>query len=200
MSVARHATDPMDDDPAVGEITVSESAEHSVASVSQENLTISLESTPLLEPEFALRSFLSPFIPDADLEQARKWTDRRKSFLLAMCITATLVLLANIAATVFCVVYYDTPIIYRGNCGVAHSIDTGLHGVINVLSTLLLSASNLSMQLLAAPTRTEIDRAHMKKVWLDIGVPSIRNMRYIAKRRRALWILLGFSSLPLHFM
>lgn len=54
------------------------------------------------------------------------------------------------------------------------------------------------MQCLSAPTRKEIDRAHARGVWLDIGIPSVRNLRYISKRRVLIWALLGLSSLPLH--
>jgi len=55
------------------------------------------------------------------------------------------------------------------------------------------------MQRLAAPTRAEVDDAHAKKKWVDIGIPSIKNLLFIEKERVILWLLLGLSSLPLHF-
>lgn len=56
------------------------------------------------------------------------------------------------------------------------------------------------MQRLVAPTRQEIDDAHAKKKWLDIGMPSLRNLSAIHKGRMWLWIVLGLSSVPLHFV
>jgi hypothetical protein len=50
---------------------------------------------------------------------------------------------------------------------------TATHLLINVLSTLLLGASNYTMQVLSSPTRNDIDNAHTKRKWLDIGVLSI---------------------------
>jgi hypothetical protein len=89
---------------------------------------------------------------------------------------------------------------YEGSCSWVKNMDIGTHFLINVLSTLLLGASNLCMQFLVAPTRAEVDRAHSKKRWLDIGVPSWRNLKSISGTRRGMWFILGLSSVPLHFM
>lgn len=77
-------------------------------------------------------------------------------------------------------------------------IKTGLHLLINALSTILLNSSNYCMQCFSAPTRKELDKAHSKGKWLDTGVMSTRNLRHIATKRVVLWWLLGVSSLPLH--
>ncbi|KAH8205228.1 hypothetical protein TruAng_000640 [Truncatella angustata] len=53
---------------------------------------------------------------------------------------------------------------------------------------------------LAAPTRADIDRAHKSNKWLDIGVSSLRNLRYISGWRRFTWIILALSSVPLHLL
>ncbi len=90
--------------------------------------------------------------------------------------------------------------ISEGDCSKMKKANTWIHLAINVLGTMLLSASNYCMQCLSAPTRTEVDRAHSKGVWLDIGIPSVRNLRRIGWNRVALWWLLGLSSLPLHLM
>ncbi|KAH7088113.1 hypothetical protein FB567DRAFT_591531 [Paraphoma chrysanthemicola] len=87
---------------------------------------------------------------------------------------------------------------YTGDCKVATRWTTGLHLLINVLSSMLLGASNYCMQRLVAPTRTEIDKAHAAGKWLDIGMPSLRNLSSISKKRLMLWILLAASSIPLH--
>lgn len=89
---------------------------------------------------------------------------------------------------------------YTGDCKVASRWTTGLHLFINVLSSLLLGASSYCMQRLVAPTRGEIDKAHAKGKWLDVGVLSLRNLSSIKKTRLTLWILLALSSIPLHFL
>ena len=56
------------------------------------------------------------------------------------------------------------------------------------------------MQILTAPTGGEIDLAHAAGRWLDIGVLSMRNLRWISRERMCIWILLGLTSLPLHLV
>lgn len=77
---------------------------------------------------------------------------------------------------------------------------SAIHIVINALSTILLAASNYTMQVLSSPTRGDIDRAHAAHHWLDIGVLSVRNFGFIPKRRRVLSIILVFSSIPIHLL
>jgi hypothetical protein len=89
---------------------------------------------------------------------------------------------------------------YTGDCRVATRWSTGLHLLVNILGSLLLGASNYCMQRLVAPTRVEIDKAHANGKWLDIGIPSVRNLSAISRKRLTLWILLAASSIPLHFL
>lgn len=79
-------------------------------------------------------------------------------------------------------------------------LSTSYHILINILSTVLLTSSNYCMQVLCSPTRDEIDAAHSKGQWLDIGVLSPHNLRFIRARRVLLWWILGLSSLPLHLL
>jgi uncharacterized protein DUF6536 len=90
--------------------------------------------------------------------------------------------------------------LYEGNCDKVRKINTGLHLIINLLSSLLLSASNYGMQYLSAPTREEVDVAHAKRSWLSIGVMSVRNVGSISGKRVLLWFTLAVSSLPLHLL
>jgi hypothetical protein len=89
---------------------------------------------------------------------------------------------------------------FTGNCTTAARWTTGIHLLINLLGSVLLGASNYCMQRLVAPTRRELDAAHARKKWMDIGAPSVRNLFLIGKGRVALWTLLGLSSLPLHLL
>lgn len=56
------------------------------------------------------------------------------------------------------------------------------------------------MQCLHSPTREEVNKAHSEKKWLDIGIPSWRNRRYVSTKNNVLWWCLGLSSVPLHFL
>ncbi|CAG8930226.1 unnamed protein product [Penicillium salamii] len=92
----------------------------------------------------------------------------------------------------------DKRVLYDGDCHKATWINTGIHLLINALSTILLGASNFGMQCLSAPSRKDIDRAHKEGRWLDIGVPSVRNLFRVSWKRSFSWIGLSFSSLPFH--
>jgi len=87
---------------------------------------------------------------------------------------------------------------FEGDCDVVNRWSLGLHVIINMLSSLLLSASNYTMQVLNAPTRSECDKVHAQNKWLDIGITSLHNLTRITWPRRVLWLLLGFSSVPIH--
>lgn len=78
------------------------------------------------------------------------------------------------------------------------AIDSGLHLIVNILSTILVTGSSYCMQILSAPTRSEINRAHLRGSWLDIGVFSFRNLTHIRKWRTVVWYLLAMSSTSLH--
>ncbi len=90
--------------------------------------------------------------------------------------------------------------VFNGSCDKVSNMDIWVHLLINAISTLLLGGSNYCMQCLCAPNRQEIDRAHAKGQFLDIGVPSYRNLSCIAWPRVIMWWILGLSSIPLHLM
>jgi hypothetical protein len=77
---------------------------------------------------------------------------------------------------------------------------TAAHLVINIFSTMLLGASSYTMQVLSSPTRKDIDRAHARGRWLDIGLLSTRNLWNIPTKRSVVWCLLAASSIPLHLL
>ena len=71
---------------------------------------------------------------------------------------------------------------------------------INVLCTILLGASNHTVQCLSAPVREEIDKGHRKRAIFDIGVSSLKNLARISRRRLILWMMLALSSTPVHLL
>lgn len=90
--------------------------------------------------------------------------------------------------------------LYKGECSVANGWTTGMHIIINILSTVLLAASNYVMQCLSAPTRPDVNEAHAQRKWVDIGTFSIRNFGIMDTKRKVLWVLLFISSFPIHMM
>lgn len=149
---------------------------------------------------------LQPWFPEVDPTHKtfRSRRSRRKAMLLTALATSSTVLLTNLVALIVLEVTYKAERgvvpMYEGSCSLVKSLDIVAHLFINILSTVLLGASNLCMQLLAAPTRKEVDKAHSQQTWLDIGVPSFRNLFSIKRSRVVLWVLLALSSMPLHFV
>ncbi|OHE92057.1 hypothetical protein CORC01_12638 [Colletotrichum orchidophilum] len=99
------------------------------------------------------------------------------------------ILMTNLGVTIFAVKSYGSRngvgLIYEGECSTVKRLDQWLHLLINLLGTGMLSASNYCMQLQAAPTRENVDTAHAKHKWLDIGIPSLRNLKYLTESNRA---------------
>ncbi|KAH7070508.1 hypothetical protein BKA63DRAFT_78380 [Paraphoma chrysanthemicola] len=137
------------------------------------------------------------------------WRTRRRTALIAACVAAGLTLSLNISAIIYLQLRSvpnpggEIPInprLFLGNCSKALRLNTGIHVLINILSTIMLASSNMFMQLLLAPTRAEVDKAHRRQRFLDIGVPSLRNLLYISTRNTLVWAVLVLSSLPLHLL
>ncbi|KAI1872788.1 uncharacterized protein JN550_003662 [Neoarthrinium moseri] len=116
---------------------------------------------------------------------------------LVLAVVAYLNLKRNIAGTS---VTDGLSTLWAGDCGTAKSISLGSHLVINVLSTVLLGASNYCMQILVSPTRDEIDAAHTRKKWLRIAVPNFQNLVHIDWRRAVICAVLAITSIPLHLL
>lgn len=147
---------------------------------------------------------------DEPLPPPRSWTDVRYRDLREGWrfgaslgfLTCVFVLILNIVLTIWAALrsQANNGHIFQGSCATAKHYNMGLHVVINVLSTLMLGASNYSMQCLSAPTRRSIDKVHQDGRWLDIGVQSFKNLRFTQRWKWVVWCLLGLSSLPLHLL
>ena len=124
---------------------------------------------------------------------------------VALCaFTAGTVLVINIIVTIWGIakfgVHGSLVTIQDGDCSKSEELSLWLHLAINILSTLLLGASNYCMQCVSSPSRPEIDRAHSQHIWLDIGVPSVRNLRRVSWNKIILWWLFAISTIPLHLL
>ncbi|KUI58583.1 hypothetical protein VP1G_05857 [Cytospora mali] len=80
--------------------------------------------------------------------------------------------------------------IFTGSCQDATNIAWGLHALINVSVMILILGANYVFQVLSSPTRPEVSGAHDGKHWLEIGVPSVRNFKYIGRWRAILAVVL----------
>lgn len=159
---------------------------------------------------FCSLRLLTPWFPEVNPEHSRSrtwrtWRSRRQVVLWTCFATAGLICIINFVS--FGVTRFkfrgmsdDVVTLHRGDCTSVRSWDRGIHIIINILSTLLMGASNLTLQLIAAPTRKEVDRAHAKGIWLDIGVPSVKNLLSISRLNLLIWCCLAVSSLPIHFL
>lgn len=123
-----------------------------------------------------------------------------------ICLAATItILLLNIIITTVAASRaknssFEAEAIFEGDCGRAKYWSTALHVLINIFGTVLLGASNYCMQCLSAPSRQDVDRMHATGKWLDVGTPSIANLRVMKWKQVSLWCLLFLSSLPFHML
>ncbi|KAE8393115.1 hypothetical protein BDV23DRAFT_180994 [Aspergillus alliaceus] len=151
-------------------------------------------------------SLSSPSGPDETHEEGKEWI---RGALLCTRGAGIILALNFIMAIVATGISYSKPLnrqqfqaitLYDGDCSVSSRWATGLHLLINVLSTLLLATSNYVMQCLGAPSRSDINQAHKKRKWLDVGTFSVRNFAIMDTRRKILWVLLLLSSTPIHMI
>lgn len=146
---------------------------------------------------------LSSFCPGRLARILQKFNGYRSGVICCAWISG-LVLLLNLVFLLSAFGVSDTVngvgVLYSGSCNKSSTLGFWIHLLINILSTALLGASNYTMQCLSSPTRAEIDTAHSKGKWLDIGVPSVRNLRSVARHRQILWLALAISALPLHLL
>lgn len=149
-------------------------------------------------------SWWFPQIDHDEKESWRIWLSRRSRALMLQIGITVLVLVVNFTLTFIVFSRYPSMngvgLIYSGDCNTVARLDQWIHLLINVMSTGMLSASNYCMQLQAAPTRADVDAAHRRNRWLDIGIPSLRNLGQIRGWRLCGWLLLAFSSVPLHLL
>ncbi|KAF4472854.1 hypothetical protein FALBO_241 [Fusarium albosuccineum] len=136
---------------------------------------------------------------------------RRTAFYLTILVTSLTILLT----TVLLVSIFKLPqdaegtqdlsgrgqsILWYGQCDKIARDSLWIHLAVNIISTGVLASSNFFMQGLVAPTRQEVDKAHARGRWVEIGVQSIRNFRFISWTKILFWFLFSTSSIPLHLI
>ncbi|KAL4951101.1 hypothetical protein BDW69DRAFT_186721 [Aspergillus filifer] len=141
---------------------------------------------PVRTPDrYAKADALSKYIPGLDYKnpQTRPWTGKRTTMLILQMDLAIVTLFLANDIIIWAVKAH--PPNYR-------AVDTFFSGIS------VSCSRNICMQILVAPSREEIDRAHRKGVALDIGVPSVKNLRHIAKSRSNTWLGFGNVATVMH--
>lgn len=136
---------------------------------------------------------------------ARSWNIRFPGWRGGMAgffILGTIVFLITVSTLIWAARHLDDApyaTMTMRSCKSAKGLSSWVTIAINVFSTILLAGSNYCMQVLSSPTRDEIDAAHARSSFLNIGILSYRNINSFRKRRIILLVALLMSSLPLHF-
>ncbi|KAF2649839.1 hypothetical protein K491DRAFT_167900 [Lophiostoma macrostomum CBS 122681] len=116
-------------------------------------------------------------------------------------ILASIVLILNISALIWTATHLDDGNYATLTVGSYKSISNlsgRIHFGMNILSMALLAGSNYCMQCLSSPTRAEVDAAHARGSYVNIGALSWRNVLTSRKRRICLLSLLTLSSIVMH--
>ncbi|KAL8976226.1 MAG: hypothetical protein Q9205_007726 [Flavoplaca limonia] len=165
----------------------------------QHDPTSSSDNIPLIDLDSR------PEYSNTSKPRRSRWPQRYHFGIRCCAAIVAVILLTNVILTV--VVVSKTKlsdsgvaVVRDGDCSTTKRLNILLHLLLNLLSTLLLCASNYCVQCLSAPTRKDIDNAHAQHKWMDIGVPSIRNLGYLSWPKKTLWGLLVVSSIPLHLV
>lgn len=125
--------------------------------------------------------------------------------VLSGALIATLTLFANIALLLWVdrsasTAEHGVLTLFVGTCSHSTRGFVWSHLTINTIGSLLLAASNATCQFLAAPTRDIIAAVHKEGERGDISIASFRNLRFVPKKRSFMWVVLVFSSVPLHLI
>ncbi|KAJ9613924.1 hypothetical protein H2200_002060 [Cladophialophora chaetospira] len=91
-------------------------------------------------------------------------------------------------------------LLYVGNCAKVERINTLLAIPLNIIATVLVATSNYVMQCLSAPSRKEVDEAHAKGSFLNIGIPSVHNLLQKLSWNSFLWLTLVLTTVPIHLL
>ena len=90
--------------------------------------------------------------------------------------------------------------VYVGSCGAVEGWNSALHLAGNALASVAVAACVYALQWVTAPTRAEIDRAHVRRCWRAVGSLGWRNLKRLSRRK---WLLVAgvvVGAVPFHMM
>jgi hypothetical protein len=160
--------------------------------------------------QYANAKVLSQYIPELDPNHPRAITLRvkmakRAAMLKKQVAAATVVVIVNLSMLAWVATRYPPNFrgmgtILLGDCTTVNQLNSTAHVLLNMVSSLALGAGNFCMQVLAAPSRNEMNIAHGKGVCLEIGIPSVKNLRHVERQRVTAWVFIGLVSILLHLL
>ena len=160
-------------------------------------------------PSYARKDVLRKYIPSTDPSDPSAQTlltrmSKQKHMLRLQLGLSGLVVAVNTALVIGLWTAYPpvngTGDLFTGDCTLVAFLNSGSHVLVNILSTGVLGAGNYCMQVLLAPSRADIDRAHAAGTSLAIGKQSIANARHVSPTRSGMWVALAIVSTILHLM
>jgi len=90
--------------------------------------------------------------------------------------------------------------LFAGNCSKAKSRSETLRFAVTAAAFLVTLSSDKFLRLAVAPLPEEVDRAHVRSQWLDIGVNSWRNLPFVSTWRRWSWAVILLTSVPVQLL
>ena len=121
------------------------------------------------------------------------------NIMLATPILIAIIVCLALAATSDRLEGHDT-IISTGDCERISATDQAIQAVGNILGIFFIAGASYVSQVLVSPTREEVTAAHTKSRWVDIGVPSLRNMAAISIGRAILSAVVVFAAVASQLM
>lgn len=148
------------------------------------------------------RQQMLPNESSEDVMGVRRFMKGWRGGVVVNCLLTGIVVLLTVMAFVIAIATERNgeTRIFTGTCSKSQSANFGIHVAISLVSTSLLVAANYGFQILTSPTRVEVDMAHDAKSWLDIGVPSLRNLKSITRTRVVLACVLLTAAVSVQVM
>lgn len=187
---------------------------HDYLTVDQGEVELSVrdrKATPTYHgPQFEPLPAAEPPQPPGDARSPlSRWRDRYsnagwRTEMIRVAVFSTSLWLLNIIIYIVLFAKYGADrgsgLLMEESCSSVQHANTAIHAALNIVTSLMLGASNFAMQSLSSPTREEVDAAHAMKRSLGIGGLSLKNFRFIKKSRSILWVVLWITSIPLHLL
>ncbi|RGP57541.1 tkl protein kinase, partial [Fusarium sporotrichioides] len=165
-------------------------------------------ASPNRTDRYASADYLSKYIPEFEPERLRPSTIKGREAKIIQMLriqisVAVLIFALQLGVTIWSICAFPsdargTGTFFWGDCSTIRRADKAAHVALNILSSLFLGVGHYCMQVLVAPTRKELDSAHHKGKAMEIGVPSLENLKRIESKRVVLWFALGAIATLLH--
>ncbi|CAH0026486.1 unnamed protein product [Clonostachys rhizophaga] len=129
---------------------------------------------------------------------ARKMMTGWRAGIVLIIFLGLLILVGTIVCLVLAVINNfltaEEMAVVTKDCAEIGRIDQGIQAAVNVLSLFFIASATYVSQVLVSPTREEVDAAHAKFSWFDIGIPTLKNFGGISTLRTVLALTAVFLA------